>query len=81
MLEGGSSSSKGRGSSSGGSARAAAAVPVATPASMVPLKEVEKQQIIAILEQVHWHRGRAAELLGISPKTLYRKLRAYGINA
>jgi DNA-binding NtrC family response regulator len=64
---------------SGGSARAAAAVPAATPASIVPLKEVEKQQIIAILEQVHWHRGRAAELLGISPKTLYRKLRAYGI--
>jgi DNA-binding NtrC family response regulator len=44
-----------------------------------PLREVEKQQILAVLEQVRWHRGQAAELLGISPKTLYRKLRSYGI--
>jgi DNA-binding NtrC family response regulator len=43
------------------------------------LDEMEKQQILAILNQVRWNRGRAAELLGISPKTLYRKLRSYGI--
>jgi len=65
---------------SGGSARAAAVVPGVAPKKVARLDDVEKQQILAILEQVRWHRGRAAELLGISPKTLYRKLRSYGIS-
>ncbi|CDM64504.1 sigma-54-dependent transcriptional regulator [Pyrinomonas methylaliphatogenes] len=42
-----------------------------------PLHEVERQQILAALEQTGWHRGKAAELLGISPSTLYRRLRDY----
>jgi DNA-binding NtrC family response regulator len=41
------------------------------------LRDVEKQQIIAALEQTGWHRGKAAEILGISPSTLYRRLRDY----
>jgi len=41
------------------------------------LRDVEKQQIIAALEQTGWHRGKAAEMLGISPSTLYRRLRDY----
>jgi DNA-binding NtrC family response regulator len=41
------------------------------------LRDVEKQQIIAALEKVGWHRGKAAEILGISPSTLYRRLRDY----
>lgn len=48
--------------------------PVMTPA---PLHEVERQQILAALERTGWHRGKAAELLGISPSTLYRRLRDY----
>ena len=64
----------------GGSALADAAAEGHTHSSLARLDDVEKQQILAILEQVRWHRGRAAELLGISPKTLYRKLRSYGIN-
>ena len=43
------------------------------------LREVEKQQIIAALEQTDWHRGKAAEMLGISPSTLYRRLRDYNL--
>ncbi len=43
------------------------------------LREVEKQQIIAALEQTGWHRGKAAEMLGISPSTLYRRLRDYNL--
>lgn len=43
------------------------------------LRDVEKQQIIAALEQTGWHRGRAAEMLGISPSTLYRRLRDYNL--
>lgn len=44
----------------------------------VPLEQVERDHIEAVLAQVGWHQGRAAELLGISPKTLYRKIRRYG---
>jgi len=43
------------------------------------LAEVEKHQILAALEQTGWHRGRAAEMLGISPSTLYRRLRDYNL--
>jgi DNA-binding NtrC family response regulator len=43
------------------------------------LAEVEKQQILAALEQTGWHRGKAAEILGISPSTLYRRLRDYNL--
>jgi DNA-binding NtrC family response regulator len=41
------------------------------------LADLEKEQIFATLEKVKWHRGKAAQLLGITPKTLYRKLRTY----
>jgi transcriptional regulator of acetoin/glycerol metabolism len=43
------------------------------------LRDVEKQQIIAALEQTGWHRGKTAALLGISPSTLYRRLRDYNL--
>ncbi len=43
------------------------------------LKDVEKQQIISALEKTGWHRGKTAELLGISPSTLYRRLREYDL--
>jgi len=43
------------------------------------LRDIEKQQIIAALEQTGWHRGKAAEKLGISPSTLYRRLRDYNL--
>ena len=43
------------------------------------LRDVEKQQIISALEQTGWHRGKAAQMLGISPSTLYRRLRDYNL--
>ncbi|HRH44200.1 MAG TPA: sigma-54 dependent transcriptional regulator, partial [Pyrinomonadaceae bacterium] len=45
------------------------------------LRDVEKQQIIGALEKTGWHRGKTAELLGISPSTLYRRLREYDLDA
>jgi DNA-binding NtrC family response regulator len=45
------------------------------------LRDVEKQQIISALEQTGWHRGKAAEMLGISPSTLYRRLRDYNLES
>ncbi|HYN86430.1 MAG TPA: sigma-54 dependent transcriptional regulator [Pyrinomonadaceae bacterium] len=53
----------------------AAAPPQVPP----PLREVERQQILAALEQTGWHRGKTAEMLGISPSTLYRRLRDYNL--
>jgi DNA-binding NtrC family response regulator len=44
-----------------------------------PLRETERQQILQVLEQTNWHRGKTAEILGISPSTLYRRLRDYNL--
>ena len=44
----------------------------------LPLEQVERDHIEAVLAQEGWHQGRAADVLGISPKTLYRKIRQYG---
>jgi len=44
-----------------------------------PLREVERQQILSALEKTGWHRGKTAEILGISPSTLYRRLRDYNL--
>lgn len=42
------------------------------------LAALERRHIAEMLERTGWHQGRAAELLGISVKTLYRKIREYG---
>jgi DNA-binding NtrC family response regulator len=52
----------------------------ATPASLLTLIELERQHIQDVLDRTGWHQGRASELLGISPKTLYRKIREYGFH-
>ena len=46
--------------------------------SPVSLAELERKHIEAVLGQTNWHQGRAATVLGISSKTLYRKIREYG---
>ncbi len=43
------------------------------------LAELERHQIGAVLEELGWHRGRAAARLGISPRTLYRRIRQLGL--
>jgi DNA-binding NtrC family response regulator len=53
--------------------------PVAPQPTPGSLESMERQHIIATLKQVGGHRGKAAALLGIDPKTLYRKLLGYGI--
>ena len=42
------------------------------------LRQVERRHIAAVLQRTDWHQGKAASLLGISAKTLYRKIREYG---
>ncbi len=45
----------------------------------ISLEELERAHIEAVLRREDWHQGRTAETLGISPKTLYRKIRSYGL--
>jgi two-component system response regulator AtoC len=47
-----------------------------TPA--ISLAELERRHIESVLHETSWHQGRAASALGISSKTLYRKIREYG---
>ena len=49
------------------------------PGQLPPLEEMERRYILRVLEAVHGHRTRAAEVLGLDRKTLYRKLERYGI--
>jgi DNA-binding NtrC family response regulator len=46
--------------------------------SAARLGDVEREHILKILRETGGHRGQAAEILGIDPKTLYRKLQEYG---
>jgi two-component system, NtrC family, response regulator AtoC len=42
------------------------------------LADLERQHIESVLVQTSWHQGQAAAALGISSKTLYRKIKEYG---
>jgi two-component system response regulator AtoC len=54
--------------------------PMATSVPGAPtLEAIERQAIVATLRQVGGHRGKAASVLGIDPKTLYRKILGYQI--
>ena len=44
------------------------------------LEGLERRHIAQVLERTGWHQGKAATMLGISPKTLYRKIREYGFH-
>ena len=57
----------------------AAPVPPASAPPAPTLEAMERQHIVATLRQVGGHRGKAAALLGIDPKTLYRKILGYQI--
>lgn len=41
--------------------------------------QIEKQLILDALKRTDGHQGKAAKLLGIGPKTLYNKLKEFGI--
>jgi len=45
----------------------------------LPLEEVERLHILRTLERHRWNKKRAATILGIDTKTLYNKLRRYGV--
>jgi transcriptional regulator with PAS, ATPase and Fis domain len=49
--------------------------------SITPIREMERDMILRALEETGQDKRRAAQLLGISLKTLYNKLAKYGIQA
>jgi transcriptional regulator with PAS, ATPase and Fis domain len=50
------------------------------PVSGKRLEDVEREHILKVLKEAGGHKGRAAEILGVDPKTLYRKLLSYGVS-
>lgn len=44
------------------------------------IEDVEKEHILKVLKEVGGQRGKAATILGVDPKTLYRKLQSYGVS-
>ena len=44
------------------------------------LDSYEKEIIESCLNQNRWHRARTAESLGIDRKTLYTRMKAFGLN-
>jgi len=57
----------------------AATRPGGAPAGLRSLEELEKDAIAATLEATHYKITRAAEILGISRKTLLEKRKRYGL--
>ncbi len=49
--------------------------------SGITLDELEQRYLLQTLEETSWKKKRAAEILGINPSTLYRKLQRYGMDA
>jgi transcriptional regulator with PAS, ATPase and Fis domain len=47
------------------------------PEELVPLEEVEREYVLRVLELVRGNKARAARILGVSRKTLYRKIQHY----
>ena len=63
-----------------------APTPVAAPVVMgdrvqelMSLEDLEKQHILKTLAQLEWNRSKTAEALGITPKTLYLKIKRFGL--
>jgi two-component system response regulator HydG len=48
------------------------------PSELVPLAEVERRYVLRVVESAGGNKSLAAQILGITRKTLYRKLEEYG---
>jgi two-component system response regulator AtoC len=45
---------------------------------LVALEEIERRHILRVLDAMHGNKSRAAQVLGLDRKTLYRRLERYG---
>lgn len=46
---------------------------------MVTLRDIEKEYIEFVLKQTNWHKGRSAEILGITRPTLDKRIEEFGL--
>ena len=53
----------------------------AVGATGITLEELERRYMVQVLEETGWHKKQAAEILGINPSTLYRKIKSFGLVA
>jgi two-component system response regulator HydG len=60
-------------------AQPASAPVTSAPAEAATLKDVEKVRILAALEECSGNKSKAAVMLGISRRTLHRKLNEWGM--
>jgi len=47
--------------------------------SLMTIEDLEKLHIERTLKHLHWNRVKTAKALGITPKTLYLKIKRYNI--
>ena len=52
-----------------------------TDVEMIPLREIQRRHILAVLEMCGGNRTEAARILGVDLKTLYRKLQKWGASS
>jgi two-component system response regulator AtoC len=64
----------------GGTARSSAPPHDESGPDLVKLDDVEKRHIQKILKHNKWNRLKSATMLGISPKTLYLKIKSYRLH-
>ncbi len=49
------------------------------PAELLPMEEIERRYILHVLDSVEGNKSTAARILSLDRKTLYRKLKQYGV--
>jgi len=54
-------------------------IPLENPMELLPMEEVERRYILQVLQAVHGSKTQAATALGFDRRTLYRKLKSYGV--
>ncbi len=52
---------------------------IESPADLLSLEDLEAEHIERVLRVNDWNRAKSAQILGITPKTLYLKIKRYGI--
>lgn len=52
---------------------------IADSDKLYSLDEMEKKHLQRVLGETGYHKGQAANLLGIDRKTLYKKIKKYGL--
>jgi DNA-binding NtrC family response regulator len=66
---------------SGHAAQAVLSISPVEQVGLLSLEEIEKRHIEVALTHNQWNRIKTAQVLGITPKTLYLKIKKYGIKA